>query len=88
MPKQAAVKKRIFSLQSGNTKAYIDLSKLMNRAQTGTVQLLQPVEQEVVKKGVENIEKLRKKRDFKAIETYYKWVDDYLAAQYRQLFGL
>lgn len=82
------LKKRIFSLQSGNTKAYIDLSKLMNRAQTGTVQLLQPVEQEVVKKGVENIEKLRKKRDFKAIETYYKWVDDYLAAQYRQLFGI
>ena len=83
-----SLKKRIFSLQSGNTKAYIDLSKLMNRAQTGTVQLLQPVEQEVVKKGVENIEKLRKKRDFKAIETYYKWVDDYLAAQYRQLFGI
>ena len=83
-----SLKKRIFSLQSGNTKAYIDLSKLMNRAQTGTVQLLQPVEQEVMKKGVENIEKLRKKHDFKAIETYYKWVDDYLAAQYRQLFGI
>lgn len=82
------LKNRIFSLQRGNTKAYIDLSKLMNRAQTGTVQLLRPVEQEVVKKGVESIEKLRKKRDYKAVETYYKWVDDYLAAQYRQLFGL
>ena len=83
-----SLKNRIFSLQRGNTKAYIDLSKLMNRAQTGTVQRLRPVEQEVVKKGVESIEKFRKKGDFKAIETYYKWVDDYLAAQYRQLFGL
>ena len=82
------LKERIFSLQRGNTKAYIDLSKLMNRAQTGTVQRLRPVEQEVVKKGVESIEKLRKKRDFKAIETYYKWVDDYLAAQYKALFEM
>ena len=82
------LKERIFSLQSGNTKAYIDLSKLMNRAQTGTVQLLQPVEQEVVKKGVQTLEKLRKKRDYSAVESYYKWLDDYLAEQYRQLFGL
>lgn len=82
------LKERIFSLQRGNTKAYIDLSKLMNRAQTGTVQRLHPVEQEVVKKGVESIDKFRKKGDFKAIETYYKWVDEYLAAQYRQLFGI
>lgn len=82
------LKERIFSLQSGNTKAYIDLSKLMNRAQTGTVQLLQPVEQEVIKKGVQTLEKLRKKRDFSAVESYYKWLDNYLAEQYRQLFGL
>lgn len=82
------LKERIFSLQRGNTKAYIDLSKLMNRAQTGTVQRLRPVEQEVVKKGVENIEKLRKKRDFKAIETYYKWVDEFLATQYKTLFEM
>ena len=82
------LKNRIFSLQNGNTKAYIDLSKLMNRAQTGTVQLLQPVEQEIIKKGVQSLEKLRKKRNYAAIESYYQWVDDYLAEQYRQLFGL
>ncbi|MBR1468792.1 MAG: acyl-CoA--6-aminopenicillanic acid acyl-transferase [Prevotella sp.] len=81
-----SLKNRIFPLKSGNTMAYIDLSKLMNRAQTGTVQLLQPVEQEVVAKGLQTIEKLRRKRDFKAVENYYKWVDDFLAAQYRQLF--
>ncbi|MBR6456131.1 MAG: acyl-CoA--6-aminopenicillanic acid acyl-transferase [Prevotella sp.] len=82
------LKNRIFSLQNGNTKAYIDLSKLMNRAQTGTVQLLQPVEQEIIKKGVQSLEKLRKKRNYASIESYYQWVDDYLAEQYRQLFGL
>ena len=83
------LKQRVFSLESGNTTSYGDLSQLFNKQGTGILQQIQPVEGEVIARGEEAIAQLRKNsKDIKTIESYYDWVDDYVVEQYRELFSI
>lgn len=83
------LKKRVFSLEAGNTTTYGDLSKLFNKQGTGILQQIQPIENEVMRRGEEALEKFRKsKKNTKDIETYYDWVDDYVVERYRTVFGI
>lgn len=81
------LKKRVFSLEAGNTSTYGDLSKLFNKQGTGILQQIKPVETVVIVKGEEAIAQLRKNpKNTKVIETYYDWVDGYVVERYRNLF--
>ncbi len=82
------LKKRVFSLEAGNTTTYGDLSKLFNKQGTGILQQIQHIEKEVMRRGEEALEGLRKAKSFKTIEAYYDWVDDYVAERYKSLFGV
>jgi hypothetical protein len=83
------LKQRVFSLESGNTTSYGDLSQLFNKQGTGILQQIQPVEGEVIARGEEAIAQLRKNsKNIKTIESYYDWVDDYVVEQYRELFSI
>lgn len=82
------LKKRVFSLEAGNTTTYGDLSKLFNKQGTGILQQIQPIEAEVIGRGEGAIAELRKSKSFKTMETYYDWVDAYVAEQYNSMFGI
>ena len=82
------LKERVFSLKSGNVEFYGDLSKLINKQETGILQRILPIEKEVMRRGEEAIDELRKSKSFKSVEFYYDWVDEYLLEQYKSLFGV
>lgn len=83
------LKQRVFSLEAGNTTSYGDLSQLFNKQGTGILQQIQPVEKEVINRGEEALEKLRKNtKNAKDIEAYYDWVDAYVVERYRELFSI
>lgn len=82
------LKERVFSLKSGNTSSYGDLAQLMNKQGTGIMQRVQTLEIEVIRRGDEALDVLRKSKSFKAIESYYDWVDSFLVEKYRSEFGI
>lgn len=82
------LKQRVFSLKSGNVEYYGDLSKLINKQETGILQRILPVEKEVMRRGEEALDGLRKSKSFKSVESYYDWVDAYIVEQYNSLFGV
>lgn len=82
------LKQRVFSLEAGNTSSYGDLSKLFNKQGSGILQQIQPVEQEVMRRGEEALVELRKSKSFKSMEEYYDWVDTYIVEQYQSMFGI
>ena len=82
------LKKRVFSLEAGNTTTYGDLSQLFNKQGTGILQQIQPIEKEVMRRGEDALDGLRKSKSFKTMEAYYDWVDGFLSEQYRSLFGV
>ncbi len=76
-------KKRLFCEELGNGPDYINLTVLINKKNTGILQKILPVEQEVLRQGHLAIEKLRKgRKGEQALEKYYDWVDDYLINAY------
>lgn len=82
------LKERVFSLKSGNVEFYGDLSKLINKQETGILQRILPIEKEVMRRGEEALDGLRKSKSFNSVESYYDWVDAYIVEQYNSLFGV
>ena len=82
------LKDRVFSLKTGNTSSYGDLAQLMNKKGTGIMQRVQTLEKEVIRRGNEALDGLRKSQSFDTVEAYYDWVDAYLVERYKSLFGL
>ena len=83
------LKSRVFSLKKGNnTSFYGNLAPLINKQGTGILQQLLPLEAKVMRQGEEAVAALRTKKDTKAMETYYDWVDAYVAERYKSMFGI
>ena len=81
--KSLELKDRLFCEHLSNGNDYINLAALINRKNTGILQKILPVEQEVLKRGHIAVEQLRKDRKAeRAMENYYDWVDDYLMKTY------
>jgi len=82
-----SLKKQLFPITRGEGADYIDLSKLINTQQTGILQKVQTIEKEVLDKGIIELEKARRARQFdKSINEYYAWVDGYLTRFYQTEF--
>ena len=78
-------KQKVFSLKRGNTRNYIDLSKLINASGTGILQRTEQLEKEVLLRGVRVVEKVRKGKSVsETLHDYYHWVDEYIKAHYPQ----
>ncbi|MBO4549393.1 MAG: acyl-CoA--6-aminopenicillanic acid acyl-transferase [Bacteroidaceae bacterium] len=78
-------KQKVFSLKRGNTRNYIDLSKLVNASDTGVLQRVEKLENEVLLRGVKVVEKVRKKKSASEnLRDYYQWVDEYVKTHYPQ----
>lgn len=74
------VRDKIFPLKKGHVTDYVDLSKLINQKGTGSIQRLEPVETEILKRFNGILPAIRddKKDATKALSTYYDWVDKYV----------
>lgn len=78
-------KNKVFSLTRGNTRSYIDLSKLVNASGTGIVQRTQRLEEEVLRRGSKAVEKVRKgKSPSESLRDYYRWVEEYVVTHFPQ----
>ena len=78
-------KQKVFSLTRGNTRSYIDLSKLVNRSGTGILQRTERLEKEVLRQGTKAVEKVRKgKSAQESLHDYYRWVEEYVRTHYPQ----
>lgn len=83
------LKENCFPLHYGNGKNYINLAVVVNKQNTGYLQQLQPVENEIFSKA-ENLksEFEKGKKSDKMITEFYDWLDKYLQKNYKELFNL
>ena len=83
------LKKKLFPLTRGSVTDYINVAALYNKAGTGILQKILPVEKSVLDRGEELLQRVRTsgKLDVKDVKAYYRWVDDEVYRQYHVLFG-
>lgn len=84
-----ALKKLLFPIERGNGIDYINVARLVNRAGTGILQQLEPVEDELFRRAAPVLETVRRNgKTGKETTEFYQWVDQYLRDQYKQRFNL
>ena len=83
------LKSRVFTLKKGNnTNFYGNIAPLFNKQGTGILQQILPIEEEVMRRGEVAVAELRKSKNVREMETYYEWVDAYVAERYKSIFGI
>lgn len=84
------LKEKMIPSQRGDTKYYINTTKVMNKQKEGITQQLQPLHNKLLTKSMEKLEKWRKNNslDEEEIKTYYKWMSHEVKSEYNKLFGL
>lgn len=84
------LKERLFPLRTKSRENYIDIAQLINKKGTGILQIIMPIEDKVVSQGETLIQKIRESKSYpvKDIDSYYKWVDEYIVKEYKEKFGL
>lgn len=85
-----ALKQQLFPIKRGSGGKYINLALLLNRENTGIMQKLEPVENEIFVKTAELLASMpEKERDRRAlILEHYKWLDRFITDSYKELFGI
>lgn len=80
--KSLELKDRLFCVKITNENEYIDLSKLINKQQSGILQQILPVEQEVLSHAHEMLNAVRssdkRKKRIEALTNFYDWADHYV----------
>lgn len=80
--------KAIIFPYSENTTKTIDLSKLYNREETGIMQRILKIEEEVIERGNSLIADTRQQGTIseESLTDYYGWLDNYLEQEYKSHF--
>jgi hypothetical protein len=82
-------KEECFPITHDRGRNYINLSAVINKEQTGYMQLLKPIENEIFIKANELMVKLENEKETKhAIQVFYGWIDSYLAESYKKTFDV
>ena len=81
------MKSYIWPLEYSDGQNYIRLGRLINRAGTGIMQQIQPVEDEIVRRGEKLQQQFFKKGkvDKEKLKNYYAWLDQYVAEEYQKI---
>lgn len=83
------MKQDCFPLTRDDGKNYINLTAVINSNNTGYLQRLKPIENEIfseankLKAGLDNDQKTKSD-----IQTFYLWIDTYLADSYQNILGI
>ena len=87
--KALTLKKKIFPLSRGSYKDYIDLSKVTNKDNSGTLQRLLPLENSIIHETkIKMSNWLKENPDKENIQVYYHWLDEIVLKSYKELFGI
>lgn len=84
------LKERLFPLRTKSRSNYIDIAQLINKKGTGILQLIEPIESEIVSRGEVLIDKIRSSKSYpsKEVDAYYKLVDSFIIDEYQKYFGI
>ena len=68
------------------------MAQLVNRKGNGILQLIKPIEDELMRRGIALVNDMRnekkdnKKNLYKTFADYYSWADGFIQSQYEMLF--
>lgn len=68
------------------------MAQLVNRKGNGILQLIKPIEDELMRRGIALVNDMRnekkdnKKKLYKTFVDYYAWADGFIQSQYEMLF--
>lgn len=83
------LKKRLFPKNKARRKNDINIAQLINKAGTGILQRMKPMEDEVFKKAEPVMKAVRERGKVRhEVETFYQWVDQYVPERYKEVFGI
>lgn len=83
------LKDECFPLTYDNGRNYINLAVVLNQENTGFMQVLQPVEEEIFKRADQLIDGLDQgSQNESDIRSFYIWVDQHLGEAFTNLFGI
>lgn len=86
------LKERLFPLRTKTRSSYIDVAQLVNRKGNGILQLIKPIEDELMRRGTALVNDMRNEKDgnkknlYKTFADYYSWADSFIQSQYEMLF--
>lgn len=87
--KALMLKKTMVPIRRGSGKYYIDITKVVNVEQTGILQRLTPVNEEIIGQTNLKMEQWRgKPLDPAEVRSFYDWLDQKVIDSYKQLFGI
>ena len=81
------LKKQCYPIEHGSGYKYLNISSLINKNNTGILQKIEPIEEEIFNQTESKLTNWRIKQLKKEeIQNYYNWVDDYVSKQYYKAF--
>lgn len=87
--KSLLLKEKCFPMNYGHGLDYLNVSALLNKAETGIIQKLFPYEKEIIDKAQALVKKWSANSfQQKEAEEYYRWLDDYIISVYKKEFGI
>jgi hypothetical protein len=82
------LKSKVLTDFQGRGEKYMDISKLMNKSETGIRQKLIKIEKVIINKGESYLQTWREtKINDAGVETYYLWVDKYISDNIRNVLN-
>ena len=79
----------VVSKVNHNGSDYINVARLVNRAGTGILQQIEPIEDEIFRHVQPILEAIRKNgKAGKETTEFYQWVDQYVREQYQARFHI
>ena len=84
------LKRQLFPIIRGSGPKYMNVAVLLNRENTGILQKLAPVENEIFRKTAQMVATMpvKGKQQKEMILEHYKWIDSYITQSYSELFGI
>ena len=83
------LKKQCFPIQRGSGDTYLNLSALLNKEGTGILQMLMPLEIDILNETKERMAYWREKGiDIREIQQYYRSLDEKVLDHYHNIFDL
>jgi hypothetical protein len=83
------LKGQLFPITRGSGYKYINVAALINAENTGILQRLEPIENEIFRKTTELMASIPAgKVKNEKIREHYKWLDSYIIQSYKEIFGI
>jgi len=87
--KALELKSELFPVKLGNGKRYIDISKVINKENSGSIQKLKPLENKILEKSYRKLTKWQKENELpkEEVQNLYSWIEKEVKSFYKSEFG-